>query len=92
MPKVSNINNLPKIIVVVRMKIATMVSNINYMQMKFFNPILHICAIDVRQRQINLFVIQSQNTQFFLYYVSQVVILNERLHKLFTLRSRKLAK
>ena len=87
MSKVSNITNLPKVIFVVWKNLAAMVSNIKYMQMKHLNPTLHICAIYVRQKQLNLFVIQSQNTQFSLYFVSQVVIQNERLHKLITLMS-----
>ena len=62
-----------------------MLSNTKCMQTKNCNPILHICAKDVWQKQINLFVIQSQNTQFSLYFVIQVVIQNERLHKLITL-------
>ena len=54
------------------------------MQIKNNNPIQNSCAIDVRQKQINVFVIQCQNTEFSLYLVSQVVIQNEHLHKLTT--------
>ena len=62
-----------------------MVSNIKFMQIRNYNPILYICAIDVLQNQLILFVNKSQNTQFSLYFVSQGVIQNERLHKSITL-------
>ena len=44
-----------------------------------------MCTIDIGQKQFNLFIIESQNTQLSLYFVSQVIIQNERLHKLITL-------
>ena len=64
---------------------AAMVSTIKCMQINNYIPILYICAIYVWQKQFNLFVIQSQNTQFSFYFVSQGVIQNERLHRLITL-------
>ena len=68
-----------------------MVSNIKYIQIKNHIPIIYNCVISVRQKQFNLFLIQSQNTQFSLYFVSQVVIQNERLHKLITLQTDKVS-
>ena len=61
-----------------------MVLNVKFMQMKSCNPTLHIYDLDVSQKKFNLFIIQSQKTQFVLYFVSQVVIQNECLHKLIT--------
>ena len=83
--KVGNNTNLLKIIVVVWKKFAAMVSNLKFRQMKNYYHILHFCAMNVWQKQFNLFVIQRQNTQISLYFVSQAVIQNERLHKLITL-------
>ena len=36
-------------------------------------------------KQFNLFITESQNTQFSFYFVSQVVIQNERLHNIISL-------
>ena len=87
-PKAISITNLLQIICIVWINLANMVSNINYMLIINQNTILCICSIDVWQKQFNLFIIQSQNTQFSYYLVISVFIHNESLHKLLTLGGR----
>ena len=62
-----------------------MVSNIIFMQIRNYNPIFHICAINYWQKQFNLFIIQSYDTQFTFYLFSQIAIQSELLCKLITL-------